>query len=150
MVGACASAFSSVRDLSLSTPVDVLQHELPNVGVNCGRTDSWAYGPQIYFQRLYWSYERLVSQWLYFHGSGGSFRWAHNRQSKLQDPILDQTFAKQLRLTCPTNTTVKTTNLDIRSPNVFDTKYYVDLLNRQTLFTSDQTLYSDSRTRDVV
>ncbi|XP_057839183.2 peroxidase 12 [Cryptomeria japonica] len=67
-----------------------------------------------------------------------------------QDPTLDQTFAKQLYLTCPTNTTVNTTNLDIRSPNVFDNKYYVDLLNRQTLFTSDQTLYSDSRTRSVV
>ncbi|XP_057839180.2 peroxidase 12 [Cryptomeria japonica] len=69
---------------------------------------------------------------------------------KQQDPTLDQTFANQLYLTCPTNTTVNTTNLDIRSSNVFDNKYYVDLLNRQTLFTSDQTLYSDTRTRDVV
>ncbi|GLJ14687.1 hypothetical protein SUGI_0238010 [Cryptomeria japonica] len=67
-----------------------------------------------------------------------------------QDPTLDQTFAKQLYLTCPTNTTVNTTNLDIRSPKVFENKYYVDLLNRQTLFTSDQSLYTDSRTRGVV
>nr|BAN10306.1 class III plant secreteperoxidase [Chamaecyparis obtusa] len=67
-----------------------------------------------------------------------------------EDPTLDQTFANHLFLTCPTNTSVNTTNLDIRSPNVFDNKYYVNLLNRQTLFTSDQTLYSDSRTRDFV
>jgi peroxidase len=63
---------------------------------------------------------------------------------------MDQSFAKNLYLTCPTSTTVNTTNLDIRSPNVFDNKYYVDLLNRQTLFTSDQSLYTDTRTRDIV
>jgi len=68
----------------------------------------------------------------------------------MQDSTLDQSFAKNLYLTCPTNTTVNTTNLDIRTPNLFDNKYYVDLLNRQTLFTSDQSLYSDTRTRDIV
>ncbi|KAH9312966.1 hypothetical protein KI387_028001 [Taxus chinensis] len=67
-----------------------------------------------------------------------------------QDPTLDQSFANNLYLTCPTNTTVNTTVQDIRTPNVFDNKYYVDLLNRQTLFTSDQTLFTDTRTRNVV
>jgi len=67
-----------------------------------------------------------------------------------QDPTLDQSFAKNLYLTCPTNTTVNTTNLDILTPNVFDNKYYVNLLNEQTLFTSDQTLYTDTRTRAIV
>nr|ADE76148.1 unknown [Picea sitchensis] len=68
----------------------------------------------------------------------------------MQDSTLDQSFAKNLYLTCPTNTTVNTTNLDIRTPNVFDNKYYVDLLKEQTLFTSDQSLYTDTRTRDIV
>lgn len=67
-----------------------------------------------------------------------------------QDSTLDQSFAKNLYLTCPTNTTVNTTILDIRTPNLFDNKYYVNLLNRQTLFTSDQSLYTDTRTRDIV
>jgi len=67
-----------------------------------------------------------------------------------QDSTLDQTFAKNLYLTCPTNTTVNTTVLDIRTPNAFDNKYYVNLLNRQTLFTSDQSLYTDTRTRNIV
>lgn len=70
--------------------------------------------------------------------------------SQMRDPTMDQTFAKNLYLTCPASTTVNTTNLDIRSPNLFDNKYYVNLLNRQTLFTSDQSLYSDSRTRQIV
>lgn len=70
--------------------------------------------------------------------------------TQMRDPTMDQSFAKNLYLTCPTSTTVNTTKLDIRTPNVFDNKYYVDLLNRQTLFTSDQTLYTDTRTRDIV
>lgn len=40
--------------------------------------------------------------------------------------------------------------LDIRSPDTFDNKYYVDLMNRQGLFTSDQDLYTDSRTKEIV
>lgn len=67
-----------------------------------------------------------------------------------QDSTMDQTFAKNLKLTCPTTTTVNTTNLDLRSPNLFDNKYYVDLMNRQGLLTSDQDLYTDSRTKSIV
>jgi len=70
--------------------------------------------------------------------------------TQMRDLTMDQSFAKNLYLTCPTSTTVNTTKLDIRTPNLFDNKYYVDLLNRQTLFTSDQTLYTDTRTRNIV
>ncbi|XP_021771549.1 peroxidase 12-like [Chenopodium quinoa] len=73
-----------------------------------------------------------------------------NRLYPTQDPTMDQTFANNLKLTCPTNTTVNTTNLDIRTPNLFDNKYFVDLMNRQGLFTSDLDLYTDSRTRSIV
>lgn len=67
-----------------------------------------------------------------------------------QDTTMDPTFAKSLRRTCPTATTDNTTNLDIRTPNIFDNKYYVDLVNRQGLFTSDQDLFTDSRTKNIV
>ncbi|KAJ4826930.1 Peroxidase 12 [Turnera subulata] len=67
-----------------------------------------------------------------------------------QDPTMDKTFANNLKGTCPTANSTNTTVLDIRSPNVFDNKYYVDLMNRQGLFTSDQDLYTDRRTRDIV
>nr|AOS50886.1 peroxidase [Artemisia annua] len=80
-------------------------------------------------------------------GHCGSFS---NRIFPSRDPSMDQTFFNNLRLTCPTNTSNNTTVLDIRSPNVFDNKYYVDLMNRQGLFTSDQDLYTDSRTRTIV
>ncbi|XP_021804422.1 peroxidase 12-like [Prunus avium] len=67
-----------------------------------------------------------------------------------QDPTMDKTFANDLKQICPTNTTNATTVLDIRSPDTFDNKYYVDLMNRQGLFTSDQDLYTDKRTKDIV
>lgn len=67
-----------------------------------------------------------------------------------QDPTMNKFFAGSLKATCPTATTDNTTVLDIRTPNKFDNKYYVDLLNRQGLFTSDQDLLSDPRTKPFV
>ncbi|GLJ25109.1 hypothetical protein SUGI_0480210 [Cryptomeria japonica] len=67
-----------------------------------------------------------------------------------QDKTLDKSFAEKLIVTCPSTNYTNTTVLDIRSPNVFDNKYYVDLLNRQGLFTSDQDLYTNSRTKQIV
>jgi peroxidase len=67
-----------------------------------------------------------------------------------QDSTMNQWFAGQLKLTCPKSDTVNTTNNDIRTPNTFDNKYYVDLLNREGLFTSDQDMYTDSRTKPIV
>ncbi|XP_042067140.1 peroxidase 12-like [Salvia splendens] len=67
-----------------------------------------------------------------------------------QDPSMDKTFANNLKATCPTTNSTNTTVLDLRSPNTFDNKYYVDLMNRQGLFTSDQDLYTDPRTRPTV
>ncbi|XP_059069225.1 cationic peroxidase SPC4 [Cryptomeria japonica] len=67
-----------------------------------------------------------------------------------QDSTLEKNFTNNLKKTCPNSDTDNFTDLDLRSPNAFDNKYYVDLMNKQTLFTSDQTLYTDARTRDIV
>nr|XP_027090675.1 peroxidase 12-like [Coffea arabica] len=73
-----------------------------------------------------------------------------NRLYPTQDPALDKTFANNLYEICPTSNSTNATVMDIRSPNNFDNKYFVDLLNRQGLFTSDQDLYTDSRTTEIV
>lgn len=67
-----------------------------------------------------------------------------------QDGTMDPSFAKNLKVTCPKTNTDNTTNLDIRSPNVFDNKYYLDLVNRQGLFTSDQDLFTNAKTKGIV
>ncbi|RWW15264.1 hypothetical protein GW17_00020909 [Ensete ventricosum] len=73
-----------------------------------------------------------------------------NRLFPTQDSTLDPVFAETLYLTCPVLNTTNTTVIDIRTPNTFDNKYYVDLLYREGLFTSDQGLYGDSRTKPFV
>ncbi|KAL3504528.1 hypothetical protein ACH5RR_034369 [Cinchona calisaya] len=67
-----------------------------------------------------------------------------------QDPTMEEKFANDLKKICPEANSTSTTLLDIRTPNLFDNKYYVNLINRQGLFTSDQDLYMDSRTSDIV
>ncbi|KAL2334954.1 hypothetical protein Fmac_016167 [Flemingia macrophylla] len=72
-----------------------------------------------------------------------------NRLSPL-DPNMDKTLAKTLQATCPDANSENTANLDIRTPTVFDNKYFLDLMNRQGVFTSDQDLLSDKRTKGLV
>lgn len=68
-----------------------------------------------------------------------------------QDPTLDTCLADHLKNVCPTKCSKETTVVeDIRTPDKFDNKYYVNLVNNQGLFTSDQDLYTDSRTKDIV
>ncbi|KAH9297808.1 hypothetical protein KI387_029490, partial [Taxus chinensis] len=68
-----------------------------------------------------------------------------------QDEFLEQSFADSLYTVCPAvDNTVNTTNLDVLSPDDFDSNYYINVQNNQTVFTSDQTLYVNSTTRDIV
>jgi peroxidase len=68
-----------------------------------------------------------------------------------QDSTLDTSFADDLKNVCPTEFSNETTVVeDIRTPDKFDNKYYVNLVHNQGLFTSDQDLYTDSRTKDIV
>lgn len=73
-----------------------------------------------------------------------------NRISPTIDPTMEKTLANNLKATCPDRTSPNTTNLDLRTPTVFDNKYYIDLLNHQGVFTSDQDLLSDQRTKGLV
>jgi peroxidase len=66
------------------------------------------------------------------------------------DPTLNATFAGRLRQTCPAMGTDRRTPLDVRTPNTFDNKYYVNLVNREGLFTSDQDLFTNPATRPIV
>lgn len=67
-----------------------------------------------------------------------------------QDHTMNKWFAGHLKLTCPAKGVDNTTVNDIRTPNTFDNKYYVDLLNREGLFTSDQDMFTNSTTKPIV
>lgn len=63
---------------------------------------------------------------------------------------MNATFAGRLRRTCPAAGTDRRTPNDVRTPNVFDNMYYVNLVNREGLFTSDQDLFADAATKPIV
>ncbi|XP_015625142.1 cationic peroxidase SPC4 isoform X1 [Oryza sativa Japonica Group] len=67
-----------------------------------------------------------------------------------RDPAMNATFAGRLRRTCPAAGTDRRTPNDVRTPNVFDNMYYVNLVNREGLFTSDQDLFADAATKPIV
>lgn len=73
----------------------------------------------------------------------------YNRVSP-QDPTMDKTLAKLLNSTCPTTYSRNTFPLDFTTPQLFDNNYYINLINHQGLFTSDQHLFTDNRTKGLV
>ncbi|KAJ1438419.1 Secretory peroxidase [Sesbania bispinosa] len=66
------------------------------------------------------------------------------------DPPIDPEFKKQLEATCPNDESLNTINLDVRTPVKFDNMYYINLLNRQGVFTSDQDIASHPETKETV
>ncbi|KAM7268072.1 hypothetical protein ACFE04_010238 [Oxalis oulophora] len=71
--------------------------------------------------------------------------------SKKIDPTMNQNYALQLRQSCPSNVDPRIAiNMDPNSPNKFDNMYYKNLQNGMGLFTSDQILFSDTRSRSAV
>ncbi|KAL3641017.1 Peroxidase 64 [Castilleja foliolosa] len=76
----------------------------------------------------------------------------HNFSNKTDiDPSMDPSFAGKLRQVCPKQNTVKNAgaNLD-SSPFVFDNAYYKLLLQGKSIFSSDQALFANSRTKALV
>jgi peroxidase len=73
-----------------------------------------------------------------------------NRLFPRPDPTLNATLAGHLRQTCPAKGTDRRTPLDVCTPDTFDNKYYVNLVNREGVFTSDQDLFTNPATRPLV
>ncbi|CAM0885492.1 unnamed protein product [Alopecurus aequalis] len=66
------------------------------------------------------------------------------------DPTMNPDFLGRLKRTCPAKGTDRRTVLDVRTPDIFDNKYYVNLVNREGLFVSDQDLFTNAATRPIV
>ncbi|XP_009387950.2 peroxidase 51-like [Musa acuminata AAA Group] len=67
------------------------------------------------------------------------------------DPSLNPAYAKALMQVCPRNVDPTIAiNMDLNTPITFDNVYYKNLLNGEGLFTSDQVLFTDQRSRPVV
>eukprot|EP01018_Ginkgo_biloba_P010807 Gb_06035 [translate_table: standard] len=66
------------------------------------------------------------------------------------DPRLNKKFALKLLQICPANNSTNATDIDYNSPREFDNKYYKHLKKQEGLFTSDEDLFYDARTRELV
>nr|WCO08472.1 peroxidase 6 [Litchi chinensis] len=67
------------------------------------------------------------------------------------DPTLNFRYALQLRQMCPLRVDPSIAiNMDPNTPQTFDNAYYKNLINGMGLFTSDQILFTDRRSRSTV
>lgn len=67
------------------------------------------------------------------------------------DPTLNRNYASQLRAMCPRNVDPRIAiNMDPNTPRKFDNMYLKNLRSGKGLFTSDQVLYTDWRSRPMV
>ncbi|KAK9749567.1 hypothetical protein RND81_02G135000 [Saponaria officinalis] len=67
------------------------------------------------------------------------------------DPTLNKQYAAQLQTACPQDVDPRIAiGMDPVTPNRFDNWYYADLKQGKGLFTSDQVLYTDTRTKPTV
>lgn len=67
------------------------------------------------------------------------------------DPSLNKSYATQLQQECPKNVGSDIAiNMDPNTPNTFDNKYFNNLQQGKGLFTSDQVLFTDSRSKPTV
>ncbi|KAI3462699.1 hypothetical protein Pfo_019362 [Paulownia fortunei] len=67
------------------------------------------------------------------------------------DPTLNGQYATQLQGMCPRNVDPRIAiNMDPISPRRFDNAYFQNLVQGKGLFTSDQVLFTDSRSRNTV
>ncbi|XXG51586.1 hypothetical protein AAC387_Pa03g0118 [Persea americana] len=73
------------------------------------------------------------------------------RRGRSIDPTLDQNYARQLRQMCPINVDPRIAiNMDPTTPQRFDNAYFKNLQRGMGLFTSDQSLFTDVRSRNTV
>lgn len=67
------------------------------------------------------------------------------------DPTLNTAYASQLQQMCPRNVDQDIAiNMDPVTPRAFDNQYYKNLLQGKGLFTSDQSLFTDARSKPTV
>lgn len=67
------------------------------------------------------------------------------------DPTLNKAYAVELQQQCPKNVNPDIAiNMDPNTPRTFDNMYYKNLQQGKGLFTSDQVLFTDTRTQPTV
>ncbi|XP_078180390.1 peroxidase 51-like [Carex rostrata] len=84
-------------------------------------------------------------------GLGHCDKFQDRLYGSTMDPTLNPGYAAKLAASCPQNSNVNNAVfLDPVTPGVFDNQYFKNLQNGMGLFSSDQILYSDTRSQPLV
>ncbi|KFK30370.1 hypothetical protein AALP_AA7G252300 [Arabis alpina] len=76
--------------------------------------------------------------------------YTFNKTSKV-DPTINKAYVAELQASCPRNIDPRVAiNMDPTTPRQFDNVYYKNLQQGKGLFTSDQDLFTDSRSKPTV
>ncbi|XP_042506669.1 peroxidase 50-like [Macadamia integrifolia] len=79
------------------------------------------------------------------------YNYSGNTLLGVVDPTINTEYVKKLRSMCPKNVDPRIAiDMDPTTPQVFDNMYYKNLQQGKGLFTSDQVLYTDSRSKPFV
>ncbi|XP_010467737.1 PREDICTED: peroxidase 16 [Camelina sativa] len=136
------------RDGRLSTVASV-QHSLPQPGFNLNQLNTM-------FARHGLSQTDMIAlsgaHTIGFAHCGKFSKRIYNFSPKRTiDPTLNIRYALQLRKMCPIKIDPRIAiNMDPTTPNTFDNAYFKNLQKGMGLFTSDQVLFSDQRSRSTV
>ncbi|XP_061344732.1 peroxidase 45-like [Gastrolobium bilobum] len=85
------------------------------------------------------------------HCSQFSKRIYNFRSRNRIDPTLNPAYAKQLQQVCPKNVDPRfAIGMDLTTPRTFDNQYYKNLQEGKGLLSSDQSLFTHKRSRDLV
>ncbi|XP_030544236.1 peroxidase 45 [Rhodamnia argentea] len=136
------------RDGRISTKLGV-QHNLPQPGFNLNQLNSmFASRGLSQTDMIALSGAHTIG---FSHCGKFSKRIYNFSPARRIDPTLNFGYALQLRQMCPINVDPRIAiNMDPTSPQRFDNAYYQNLQQGKGLFTSDQTLFSDPRSRATV
>nr|ADD54643.1 peroxidase [Bruguiera gymnorhiza] len=136
------------RDGRISTIASV-QHSIPEPGFNLDQLNSL-------FRRHGLSQTDMIAlsgaHTIGFSHCGRFSKRIYNFSPRSRiDPTLSRQYAMQLRQMCPINVDPRIAiNMDPSTPQRFDNAYYKNLQQGKGLFSSDQVLFSDRRSRATV
>ena len=85
------------------------------------------------------------------HCSSFNTRLFQFNKTNAIDPTMDQSFAQKLQSLCPLNKNANNAGSFLDDTRLqFDNNYYTNLIKGRGVFTSDQSLFVDPRTKSIV
>lgn len=132
------------RDGRISTKASV-QHKLPHASFNLNQLNS------MFSSHGLSQTDMIALSGAHTLGFSHCDQFSKRIYGKQIDPTLNRGYALQLRQMCPLKVDPRIAiNMDPTTPQTFDNAYYQNLVQGKGLFSSDQILFTDTRSKSTV